>query len=569
MWGVVGALSVTVSTAVAVADGALSPLHVVVAIAVLVGLGSVIEVLIPLASRTLAVDLTETGVVLGLALVSPPAIVLPVAAGTLLADLLRRRPITQTLFNASVNGASAAVVALALGPLGDGPPVATEPVGLATLLAGLLLYGTVNTAANGFLLSLLDDTAYELTIRSIVAGSSVSLALSGSLGVLAAVLVTEAPVVLVALVLPAWIAYRALNERVARIREEVAERDRLERTVEGVNDGIALLDADGRLELANPVFCDRLHVTTEEAPGRALHDLLEGEAAERYQATLARLTPDRAQGADDVHLDERVYSLQLVGLFDRLGAGTGTVALLLDVTEDREAEWMRREFVARVSHELRTPLTSIGGFVETLRDRGDALSPVERDRYLEIVQRQSSRLERLVAALLWRSRIERERVTPDPGPINVRDLVDEVLDTLEDVLPGTVAVDGEDLVVLADPDHLQQIMLNLLVNAATYGQAPIGIRISTQDSIVMTEVSDAGPGVSEVFVRDLFKPFAQASMGDRRTATGLGLGLSIVRSLAEENGGEVRYLRVDGRTRFQVRLPAPSAGDAAAGSASA
>lgn len=550
-----GAGSVVVATVLA-ADVVLGLAATVVLVAVLVGAGHLVRVELPLADRTLAADLTETGVVLGMVLLPAPALVLPVAVGTVAAGLLRRRPVAQTTFNAAVNAVSAAVAAVVIALAGPSPLDVTDPAGLAVLLVALVAYGTVNLVCNALLLALLDGTAFQLTGRGIVRGGSVSLALSGSLGVLAAVLLAAAPLVLLALVLPAWIAYRALNERVARIREEVESRDRLARTVEGVSDGIALLDGDGLVELANPAFCSRLQVPVADALGRGLEELLPAGAVRGYRRTLAGLTPALPQGGDDLGLDDRVYALQLTGIFDRLGARTATVALLLDVTADREAEGMRQEFVARVSHELRTPLTSIRGFVETLRARGPVMSVGERERYLEIIERQTLRLERLVSALLWRSRIERQRLVAHPEAVEVVEVVHDALADLEDLLPGAVTVEGQrGLIAHADPDHLQQTLVNLLVNAATYGAAPIRIRLTEDAGEAVIEVSDGGDGVPEVFVGELFEPFAQASKGDRRTASGLGLGLSIVRSLAEQNGGSVTHDRVDDRTCFRVRLP--------------
>jgi len=393
-----------------------------------------------------------------------------------------------------------------------------------------------------------------------VRGTGVSTALSGSLGLIAAILLVAAPLALPALLLPAWIAYRALGEHVERIRGEVAVRDRLERTVEGANDGIALLDAVGKVELANPAMCRRLDVPPDHLIGNQLVDQVMTAAAEDTGGLadlLIALDPANPSGEVDLRRDGAVYTLVLTGLFDQLGARSGTVVLLFDVTEQRATESIRQEFVARVSHELRTPLTSIIGFISTLQRRDSLLERDERQRYLRVAERQAARLERLVSTLLWFARLERHRALPAPVDVQLVDAVEEATVTLRDVLPDDLEVDVGRMVVRVDEDHLQQVLVNLLGNAATYGQPPIAVRAwSDNGDQVAIEVSDQGRGVASGFVPELFSPFSQASTGDRRTSMGLGLGLSITRGLLELNRGKIDYVRNEGRTCFRVSLPA-------------
>ena len=523
-----------------------------------------LEVSLPLGQRTLAFDLAETGLVVALVLLPPPAAVIAMTIAMLAANLLRRHALQQVAFNVAVTAVAAAVAAMIASISGPTPLSVTDPAELPILVAAVVAYGLVNTVAAALLLMRLDGTTFALTIRGIVWGTSVSVALSGSLGVISAVLLEAAPLAMPALFLPAWIAYRALVERVERIRGAVAMHDQLERTVEGANDGIALLDPDGTVELANPALCLRLDVPREQLLGTQLVDQLTAGAAEDawpVKDLLEALDPQDPSGEVDLHLGDAVYTLALTGLFDRLGARSGTVVLLLDVTEQRETESLRQEFVARVSHELRTPLTSIIGFIATLRQRHHQLPVEERERYLLIVERQAARLDRLVSTLLWSARLERDRALPSPRSVTLEEAVRQATELLADLLPGDVEVDVGTATAHVDPDHLQQVLGNLLANAATYGRPPIAVRAWPEDGNEVTiEVSDSGPGVMSAFVPELFSPFAQASTGDRRTSLGLGLGLSITRGLLEVNGGDIAYDREDGRTCFRVTLPA---GDAA------
>lgn len=559
-WAVLGGATISWAVWVALMRAQADPALMWVLV-VLFGVAcGALEVRLPLGDRTVAFDLTETGLVVALALLAPASAVVAVTVAILVVTLLRRQAAQQVLYNVAVTAVAASAAAAVARLGGDVPLVVTDPVDLLLLLGAIMAYWVVNTVAAVLLLMRLDGTTFALTIRGIMRGTSVGTALSGSLGVIAAVLLAAAPLAMPALFLPAWLAYRALVERVERIRSEVAVRDRLERTVEGANDGIALLDAAGIVELANPAMCLRLGVGHEQLLGTHLVDELTAGAAGDTRPLadlLTELHPGNPSGEVDLHVGGAVYTLVLTGLFDQLGARSGTVVLLLDVTQQRETESIRQEFVARVSHELRTPLTSIAGFIATLQERDGVLEPEQRRHYLRIVERQAARLDRLVSTLLWSARLERDRVRPCPVDVPLVDAVGEATELLRDVLRDDVEVDVGTVAAHVDPDHLQQVLNNLLANAATYGHPPIAVRAwADPHQRVTIEVSDRGQGVASAFEPELFSPFTQASTGDRRTSMGLGLGLSITRGLLEGNGGEITYTRRDGTTCFRVSLPA-------------
>jgi signal transduction histidine kinase len=566
-WAFLGLVGVCGAVWLAATTDALlgPPLRWLLVVLLVVGCAA-LEVRLPLGERTLAFDLTEAGLVVALALLPPPGAVIAVTVAILAVNLLRRQEPQQAVYNVAITAVAATAAAGVSLLDGLAPLAVTELAGLLLLLGAVVAYWLVDTVAAALLLVRLDGTTFALTIRSIVRGTGASVALSGSLGLIAATLLAAAPLALPALLLPSWIAYRALREHVERIRDEVATRDRLERTVEGANDGIALLDADGTVELANPAMCRRLGVPRGRLIGSHLVDQVPNVASEDRDALadlLVALHPADPSGGVDLRLDDAVYTLVLTGLFDRLGARSGTVVLLFDVTEQRETESLRQEFVARVSHELRTPLTSIIGFISTLLERDGLLERDERRRFLHVAERQAARLDRLVSTLLWSARLERGRALPSPVDLPLVDAVEQTTEALHDVLPGHLDVDVGGMAVRADADHVQQVLGNLLTNAATYGQPPIAVRAWSDDGDEITiEVSDAGGGVATNFVPELFSPFSQASTGDRRTSKGLGLGLSISRGLLEMNGGGIEYVRAEGRTCFRVALPAADRGGA-------
>lgn len=217
-----------------------------------------------------------------------------------------------------------------------------------------------------------------------------------------------------------------------------------------------------------------------------------------------------------------------------------------------EASAAKDAIISVASHELRTPLTSILGFAVTMLEHEDQLAPRRRREFLEVIERQGRRLLRLIDDLLTVGRIESGHLEVRTERIAVRTAAGEALRSLGRDVPLT---GGDDLRVLADPDQLEQVIVNLVTNAEKYGAPPISVEMGGDERTVEVAVVDHGPGVPDSFVPHMFERFTQASTGEARESTGAGLGLAIVDGLAAANGGEVVYERVDNRTRFVVRLP--------------
>lgn len=219
-----------------------------------------------------------------------------------------------------------------------------------------------------------------------------------------------------------------------------------------------------------------------------------------------------------------------------------------------KADELKSQFLSMASHELRTPLTSILGFAHTLEHRWRELPEEDKLEFIGVIGRQSARLARLVDDLLTMSRIEAGAVVPRAQPIPLRQMIERAIaqfDTMQlsCACPGT-------LQVCADPDHLEQILINYVSNALKYGEPPYSLTVNEEGSDVTIRMSDRGPGVPAEFVPQLFERFSQARDGSRRATQGTGLGLSIVRELARLQGGEAWYERNgDCGSTFAVRLP--------------
>ena len=250
--------------------------------------------------------------------------------------------------------------------------------------------------------------------------------------------------------------------------------------------------------------------------------------------------------------------LELQEVSDAINSMSLSIKDLFD-QEKLLAEQMRR-FVADASHELRTPLTAINGFLSILRNT--ELSPEEESEGLATIQHESQRMARLVNQLLTLSRIDTAPATAiAPVPLNLQDWLNTVTPVLGSVAdPHPITFSGHPIGVVADPDRLTEIVLNLVENAARYSppESPIEIAVYAREGRAILEVGDYGPGIPPSDLNHLFERFYRSDEARTSTSGGTGLGLSIVDALVKAHDG---YVEVSNREApqhgaiFRVLLP--------------
>lgn len=306
---------------------------------------------------------------------------------------------------------------------------------------------------------------------------------------------------------------------------------------------------------------------------RNLRHSLETVIATRESHTMdvqqydVRRPPERGGG-----FEERHWSPVNTPLLDADGRVQLIIHQVHDVTElvhlraqeqKQEAELeradeMRLRFLAMASHELRTPMTAIVGFSSTLLHLDSTLLPRRRREFIEIIDSQARRLSRLIDDLLTLSRVESGQIIARSESVSVAAAIADVVRELG-VEDDVVVTCPEDARVLADDDHVHQIMLNYLANARRYGRGPVRVDVQSEEASVLIAVSDCGNGVPDLLRGQLFEPFARARTNVSSDAESTGLGLSIVAGLATTHGGEAWYEdNVPMGARFLVRLPLAS-----------
>jgi len=240
----------------------------------------------------------------------------------------------------------------------------------------------------------------------------------------------------------------------------------------------------------------------------------------------------------------------ITALHDDDGTLRGFAKVTRDLTERRATQQARERFIANAAHELRTPLSVLIGIISYLETHHD-LQPREVANHLEVLSRQGRRMHVLVNNLLDLTLLEQGRATLATSPVDLAAAVDRVVTTLPVPHGKTVAIDVDGL-VLSDPVRLEQVIVNLLANAYTYGGPNVGIASRDLGDRVELEVADDGPGLHADIVEHIFEPFRR---GEGTGPGGSGLGLAIVRGVVEALGGRVRYVAGRPGARFIVDLP--------------
>ncbi|MDH4065994.1 MAG: ATP-binding protein, partial [Acidobacteriota bacterium] len=219
-----------------------------------------------------------------------------------------------------------------------------------------------------------------------------------------------------------------------------------------------------------------------------------------------------------------------------------------------------RDFVANVSHELRTPLTAIKGYAEALMDDPD--DDEARQRFLDIIHRHATRMERLVKELLRLARLDAGQEAVEYAPCDVQSIAASVAADFEPVVSQKrqrmeVNVESGARALVADPAKMHDILRNLVENAVNYTPEDGRIEVATtrQDDRFVLTVSDSGPGLPEQDLTRVFERFYRVDKSRARPG-GTGLGLAIVKHLAQVMGGTVTAAnRPQGGAIFSVSLP--------------
>lgn len=377
------------------------------------------------------------------------------------------------------------------------------------------------------------------------------------------------------------------NERLAqKMREILHEKVKTSAVLSSVADGVYVVDNNRRISLWNRSAEKITGFGAEEMVGRECHQAMKPPVGEeeRVCAPLCDTTPELDSASAGIAYEaltcrkdgEKIWlSVSAAPIRDG-GEVSGIVHVFRDISEYKEIDQMKSDFVATVSHELRTPLTSILGFSKTLLRTDANFSEESRQLFLTEIVREGERLARLIEDVLSVSRIEAGKLRLELKPVEIAPAVGQVVKNVSKLtsihnfvinVPGTIPP------VIADADKLYQVLLNLVVNAVKYSPngGDVVVSASEEDESIRFMVADQGVGISEEHLPHVFERFYRAGPRSKRGATGTGLGLYVSRNLIEQMGGRIWVeSQVGHGSKFYFELPkaqALTAGGQAAGTA--
>ena len=349
---------------------------------------------------------------------------------------------------------------------------------------------------------------------------------------------------------------QAAQELGRRVDHLERDRARMEAILASMIEGVLVVNDQGRLQLVNDAArrilklekesIDRSYVEAIRHPGIVEHRgrALAGDETEGLELSVTRDTTRT--------LVARVTPV--------VAAGRGAILVMHDITELRRADHVRRDFVANVSHELRTPLTAIKGYAEALLDDADDVEA--REKFLDIIHRHATRMERLVKDLLRLARLEAGQEVVELLPCDVRGLLQGIADDFEATaaqkqLTIDVQVEPAAVTLVTDAAKLHDIARNLIENAVNYTPegGAIEVKAWRGNGLFQLTVADTGHGIAPDDLPRIFERFYRVDKS-RTGPGGTGLGLSIVKHLAQVLGGEVTASnQPGGGALFTVTLP--------------
>jgi PAS domain S-box-containing protein len=368
----------------------------------------------------------------------------------------------------------------------------------------------------------------------------------------------------------AWANHRSMRAKRSALRRLEDLTLRQELIFNSAKDGILTLDEDGRIESLNPAAARMYGYEPDELIGVEVAMLYEdppdqSEVDGFLQAVQRRRKGDvgRVQEFSGRRKDGSTFPADVAVSPVHLADGMRYVAVIRDVTERKQVDQMKTEFVSTVSHELRTPLTSISGSLGLLKGGAAGELPDRAMRLITIAHSNSERLVRLINDILDIEKIESGKMNFALQPVELGAALEQAIEAnrgFADNLNVQLVLEPvpAPALTLADPDRLTQVITNLLSNAAKFspsGEA-VSIGLATQAGCHRITVADRGPGIPDEFRSRIFSKFAQADGSDTRAQGGTGLGLSIVREIVTRLGGSVGFEPRDGGgTVFHVDLP--------------
>ncbi|WP_338451396.1 ATP-binding protein [Niallia oryzisoli] len=340
------------------------------------------------------------------------------------------------------------------------------------------------------------------------------------------------------------------------------QKDRLSTLIENMGSGLLLIDSRGYISLINRTYKEIFDVKTAEYLYKLYYEVIDHRDIKKLIEEIFMTEQKvKKQMVIPLKIERRhfeVYGVPILGTND---VWKGILLVFHEITEIKKLEQMRKDFVANVSHELKTPVTSIKGFSETLLD--GAMGDKETlEAFLNIILKESDRLQSLINDLLELSKIEHEGFSLSLQSFNLIALLEDAIRIMEGKANEkniTIIFDGHpgELFLEGDIYRLKQVFINIISNGVLYTPpgGTITIHLKETSKTVIVLIKDTGMGIEKKEIPRIFERFYRVNKARDRDSGGTGLGLAIVKHLLEAHKGKITVESEIGKhTTFSIEL---------------
>jgi PAS domain S-box-containing protein len=355
----------------------------------------------------------------------------------------------------------------------------------------------------------------------------------------------------------------AINDMLEDKQHLVREKEKVERILRSISDGLVVVNAEGQVMFMNDAAEKLLGKPKKDVAGKNIIDTLEDHQIASFSKEVPGASPADKVAEIVVHGREntkKVLRASSAIIEDTNGMTVGTVSVLSDVTKQKELDQLKDKFVAHVSHELRSPLTIIKGAVLTVKDKIAGDINKDQEDLLNDAALGIGRLERLINDLLDIAKIESGKMELKLSQVDLKTLINSVVDQCQLWAKNKnlelKAVTAETPLMQLDGDKVTQIVMNLISNAIKFtpehGLITVESVLDSSRNAVVVSVQDTGPGLTPDNLKKIFQKFEQ--FGSMRGGSGLGLFIS--KELVEMHGGQITVESNVGQgTKFTFSLP--------------
>lgn len=339
------------------------------------------------------------------------------------------------------------------------------------------------------------------------------------------------------------------------------EKEQLSSILSSMADGVITLDRKGKILVTNPpserfVQAWYYEQGMEEREGE--------ELPEQIKDLFKRVVNLEREQMTEIELQGRNWVVVMTPLYNQANV-RGAVAVFRDMTDERQHDKLRKDFIANVSHELRTPISMLQGYSEAIID-DIAGSEEEKKDIAQIIYDESLRMGRLVNELLDLARMEAGYVSLEKMDIDVDEFFNRVVRKFQGLsrereISLNLVPPEKPMNVHADPDRLEQVMTNLVDNAIRHTDKGGSVTVSVQDQSggILVEVTDTGTGIPKEDLPFVFERFYKADKARTRGRSGTGLGLAIAKNIVDSHDGKISvHSKMNEGTTFSFSIPRKS-----------